>query len=298
MATVTRSSVVQPGDTIQLKAIFKGPGNVPTDLDSFPTITIVQTNGNVVVGPTSAGVYRISNGEYGFSHKVGLQPDLGTWTDIWQGTMSGFNVVGEFNFTVYTTQVPGINTDGYIHLGDDPGYCYSQNAIRNINLLIKLLRARLKSAGKSRSKDEHGNIIYKDCDIYNIDELVAFLVQSISEFNEIPHFTFFTFEDTQIINVYAAVLVQGALLMALSSQALIERGREFTLNDSGTSYTPPTVSDMLNTQWSAELSNWYDKVKLIKMNMKPAPLMLGTLRPLHSLPAMRRLRMLRERQIY
>jgi len=222
MTLVARSEIVQPGDTVQLRATFRGADNMPTDLDAVPQITIVQTNGNVALGPTSAGVFRIGTGEYGYQFSVGLMPDLGTWTDIWEGTLSGFTVRGEFNFTVYTTQVPGINTDGYLSLGDDLGYCYSQNAIRNIDLLIKLMRARLKSAGKHRTTDKFGNVIYTECDIYNIDELVSFLIMSLSAFNQTPHFTFFTFEDTEIINPFAAILVQGAVLPALSGQALIE----------------------------------------------------------------------------
>lgn len=297
MAVVPRSSIVQPGDKVQLRAVFKDGSNTPTDLDTFPTITIVQTNGNVVVGPTSAGVFRSGVGEYGFLFGVGLQPDLGTWTDIWQGTMSGFNVIGEFNFTVYTTQVPGINTDGYKSLGDDPGYCYSQNAICNINELLKLLRARLNSSGKHYTKDANGNDIYTDCDIFNIDELMSFLIMSLSQFNETPTFTFFTFDDTPIMQNFGGIIVQGAVLMGLSSQALIERGTEFTLNDSGTSFSPPTVSDMLSSQWGTELTNWFERVKLIKMNMRPSPLYLGTLTTTRGNPAFRRMRFLRERQI-
>jgi hypothetical protein len=298
MSTLPRSMVIQPGDTVALKARFVGSDGLPADLDAFPKITIIPPGGGVVVGPTSTGVYRIAVGEYGFDYDVGLFPSIGVWRDYWEGSLDGFAVNGEFTFQVNTTQLPAINTDGYVHLGDDPGFCYSQNAICNINNLLKSLRARLKSAGKRKTTDEYGNVVYKDCDIYSTDQLVSFVAQALTMFNEIPHFTSFTFDDTDIIELFHDVLVQGASLIALSSQALIERGREFNITDNGIGFTPPTISEMLNTQWQTELNNWWEKVKLIKHNMKPSPQGLGTLRPLAASPRIRRLRTLRARQIY
>lgn len=298
MAIVQRSQVLMPGDSVRLEIIFRSAG-VATDTDLFPQITIVSPTGGVVVGPTSTGVSRTAVGTYEFLFEVGLQPYVGVWRDIWQGNIGGVLDIEERNFVVYTTQMPAINTDGYQHLGDDVPYDYSQTAICNINILLKLLRARLNSRGKHKTQDAFGNIIYVDCDIFDVDDLVAFIVMSLSEFNEIPHFTYFTFDDTEIIRQFAAVLVQGASLMALSSQALIERGQEFQLTDNGIGFVPPTISEMLNSQWGSELQNWYEKVKLIKHNMKSAPIGLGTLSFVSGAsPQIRRLRWLRERRIF
>ena len=297
MTTRVRSEVVQPGDTVRLRVLFRGSDGQPADLDSFPAVTIVEPSGGVVTGPTSAGVFREDVGTYGFDFEIGLMPDIGIWKDVWQGTLSGFSVFSEFSFVVATTDLPAINTDGYEHLGDDPGFSYSQTAISNINILLKMLRVRLNSRGLHKDVDEFGNTIYTDCDIFNIDQLVTFLVMSLSEFNETPTFTEFTFEDTPIITNFSGILVQGATLIALSSQALIERGREFQLTDNGTGFTPPTISELMSTQWSTELTNWYDRVKMIKHNMKPNPVGLGTLRPLAAAPQFLRLRHLRARRI-
>lgn len=298
MATRPRSQIIMPTDTVRLDVVFRdGYGN-PVDLDSFPSLTVVQPSGGVILGPTSAGVFRTDVGQYGFDFSVGLQGPVGVWRDIWQGTLSGSPVYQELMFIVFTSQTPAINSDGYVHLGDDPGFNYSQNAIKNINNLLKLLRARLKSSGKHRTIDEFGNIVFADCDIFTTDQLVTFLAMSLCEFNETPHFTFFTFEDTPIIENFCGILVQGAALMALSSQALIERGREFQITDNGIGFTPPTISEMLSTQWTTELTNWYDRVKLIKFNLKPSPLGLGTLRILGVSPQARRLRLLRARQVF
>jgi hypothetical protein len=299
MSILPRSEIIQPGDTVALRARFTGPEGEETDLDLFPTVTVIQPSGGVTVGPTSVGVTRIGVGQYQFNYTVGLYPPIGTWRDVWRGVLAGYEVIGEFTFTTFNSQLPSVNTDGYAHLGDDPGFSFSQTAIFNINNLLKSLRARLKSRGKSRKTDEYGNTVYKDCDVYTVDELVAFICQSLSEFNQIPHFTMFTFEDTSIIEQFHDVLVQGALYLALGAQALIERGREFNVQDNGIGFTPPTISELLNTQYTQEMNNWYDKVKLIKVNMRSSPLGLGTLSfTAGASPQVRRMRHLRERQIF
>lgn len=276
-----RSEIIAPSETVTLKAMFRGTDGNPSDLDSFPTVTIVQPSGNVVLGPTSAGVSKLGVGVYGFDYMVGLNPSVGVWSDVWMGSLSGNFVGGTFNFVIHTFgQIPAVNSDGYEHLGDDPGFQYSRCAIHNINLLLKTLRARLTSRGMTVSKDEHGNKTFITCDIFQLDDLIAFLAQSLSLYNETPHFTFFTFDDTWFVQVFHDVIVQGAVLMALSSKALIERGREGQITDNGLSWNPSSVSEMLSTQWGTELQNHWDKIKMIKGNMKPAALGLGTTNPL------------------
>jgi hypothetical protein len=278
MALVTRGDYITLTDTAQLRARFRDGDGQLADLDIFPTVTLVQPSGNVVVGPTSSGVYHLATGVYGFDYAIGLSgSNLGVWNDVWQGTLNGFSVIGEFNFVVTQGQVPAVNTDGYEKLGDDVPFCYSQCEIHNINKLLKGLRARLNSSGKIRTKDENGNIVYTDCDIFSVDTLVTLLGQALSMFNEIPTFTFFTFADSEIINQFYDVLVQGAVILALASHSAIERGLEYNITDNGISFTPPSVSELLNTQWSTELTNHTEKIKQIKASMRPAAIGLGTL---------------------
>lgn len=298
MAVLPRSSIIQPNDTVALAATFSADG-VPVDLDSFPMVTVIQSSGGVAVGPTSMGVMRIDTGKYQFNYCVGLYPPVGTWRDVWQGVYQGYALIGEYTFTTFNSQLPGINTDGQMKLGDDPGFNFSQVAICNINNVVKSLRARLKSHGKARRLDENGNPIYKDCDVFTVDELVSFVCQSLTEFNEIPHFTLFTWEDSPIIEQFHGILVQGALYLALGAQALIERGREFQISDNGIGFTPPTISELLNSQYAKEMDAWKEKCSVIKKNMAPSPLGLGTLSFSSGVsPQVKRLRTLRARQIY
>ena len=149
---------------------------------------------------------------------------------------------------------------------DDPGFNYSQLAIYNINKVAKTVKARLNSSGKAKSTDQYGNTIYVNCDIFSADMITTFVVNALSEFNQIPYFTFFTWEDTMIINQFHAILVDGAVLMALASQALIERGREYSITDSAVSFTPPTVSELLETQYSTLLTQYWDKINILRIH--------------------------------
>ena len=133
MVIRSRGETAMVTDIIQLRAQFVGPDGNPVDLDAFPTIRIIQPSGNAIFGPTSLGVFRDAVGLYGFDYEVPFNGPLGVWTDMWTGALNGFSVSSTFNFVIQNTQMPAINTDGYHHLGDDPGFNYTQNEIFNIN---------------------------------------------------------------------------------------------------------------------------------------------------------------------
>lgn len=135
---------------------------------------------------------------------------------------------------------------------------------QNTSKLVGLLKNRLQSGGKAKSNDKDGNVIYVDVDIYAPAMLESFIELSVSSFNQTPHFSFFTLEDTAFVETFSEVLVEGATIYALSSQALIERGREFQITDTGLSFQPPSIAEMLNTQYSIILSHHWEKLKVIK----------------------------------
>jgi hypothetical protein len=272
----SRGQTINPGQGIQLRAQFRDSNGDPVDLDSFPSITLQQPSGNISLGPTSSGISKISTGLYEYLFPVSISPSVyGVWVDRWQGNLNGLSVFGEFNFVVADSQIPRTNSDGYVALGDDPGFHYSQPAIHNINLLLHTLKARLNSSGMAKSKDQYGNDTYINCDVFSMNQLVSFLASSLSSFNQIPHTTSFDFSDDQFISIYMDILVQGAALMALSSQALIERGREYSVSDNGITVAIPTLSEMLNTQWSGEMTAYNERLKAIKGSMKPSPVSMG-----------------------
>src|SRR5271170_5465515 len=143
---------------------------------------------------------------------------------------------------------------------------FSDAAQHNSDTLVALLQSRLRSNGKVKSSDAEGNIIYVDVDIYTKEVLEDFIDLSVSGFNQTPTFTFFSLENSKFVETFAEVLVEGATLYALASQALLERGREFQMSDNGISFDPPNLSELLNTQYSILLVHHWDKLKLIKLS--------------------------------
>lgn len=295
---VTRGQGATLGDTIQLSTIFRSAlTGEPIDPDNLPTISITQPSGNVIFSFTSSGVYRLDTGVYGYDYVIQDTTPLGIWEDNWRAEAESRILYNTHNFAVLASQVPHINSDGYAALGDEVPFKFSQVAIKNINKIVAMLKARLNSSGKAYVRDENGNTQLVDCDIYTVQQLVLFVISSLSMFNMIPHFTEFTFEDSDFFNIFGEIIVRGALVSALASKALIERGREFNISDAGTSFQPPGVSDILGSQYSSEYSAWQSDAKLIKQNMKGRPFGLGTWSNWRQNPAIMRLRFLRERQI-
>lgn len=294
-----RGELISVRDTVKLTVSFKDSDGYLTDPVSTPTITIVQPNGMILLGPTSTGVIRDSIGAYSFNLLIPPMGPLGVFQDVWVGIVDGFRVESAFPFIVVGTNVPSVNSDEMVHLGDDYPFNYSQVAIKNINKLIKMMRARLNSSGKVKIKDTFGNDEWVTCDIFSTETLVTLLAMALSYFNSIPFFTYFSFDDEGFIAQFGEILVEGAVLYALASQALIERGREYQISDNGINFTPPTVSELLNSQYSGGLATYFEQVKLIKNSMRPAPLGLGvfSITAGGSNPALRRARHLRSRRV-
>jgi hypothetical protein len=284
----SRADTIGTGEQVQLKAIFRNVIGVETDLDAFPQIMISEPDNATYMNLTSTGVSHIATGTYAYTFTAPINGSLGAWSDFWSGYMAGDPVTGTFAFIVSNLDIDVPAADGYEQLGDAPDRTLSQSAIHNLNILMDLLRRRLQSSGRHKVFDANGNEVYENCDIFSVDELYSFLCCALSEFNQTPHFTAFTFDDPMILN-FADILVEGGYIMALASKALIEKGREFTISDNGLSFQPPAVSELLNSQMSTLLTGYRDKLKLIKHQFKSF-LGLGTLRTTAVAPQVMRLR--------
>jgi hypothetical protein len=299
MAIKGRGELIDVTDQVNLTVQFRDTSGNAVDTDSFPTISIVQPSGLVALAATSAGVAKVDVGKYSFIYTIPINGPYGVYNDIWAGYVNGFRVQVNFEFVVLHTQVPAINTDGYVHLGDSVPFNYSQAAIKNINKLLRSLRARLNSKGKAKSTDSYGNVVYVDCDIFSIDMLVTFLATALWDFNQVPFFTFFQFDDDNFVEQFGEILVEGATLYSLASKALIERGREFQITDNGLNFSPPAVSDLMSTQYSTLLTHFWEKLRMIKASLRPQPLGLGVFGMNSGMnPAWARMRHLRSRRIY
>lgn len=299
MSIKERGEFIDVTDQVNLTVKFKDQYNNPINTDSFPTISIVQPSGLVLLSPTSAGVQQLGVGHYSFVFTVPYNGPYGVFKDVWVGYVNGYRLETDFLFVVAHTQMPAINTDGKVHLGDDPGFHYSECATNNINKIMKSLKSRLNSSGKAKSADAYGNTTYVDCDIFSIANLTTFIATALSDFNQVPFTTYFTFDEDYFVDQYLEILVEGATLYALCSQDLMERGREFQLTDNGLNFNMPTVSELMNTQYTTLLSHYWEKLKYIKNSLRPHPKGLGVFGMTSSLnPAIRNQRHLRARRIY
>jgi hypothetical protein len=129
--------------------------------------------------------------------------------------------------------------------------------------------------------------------------LVTFLGTALWDFNQVPFFTTFDFDDDNFVNQFGEIIVEGATLYSLASKMLLERGREFNITDNSINFAPPTVSELMNTQYSTLLTHYWEKLRMIKNSLRPSPQGLGVFSMTNSgiNPAIARLRHLRERQI-
>jgi hypothetical protein len=193
-----------------------------------------------------------------------------------------------------------------VSLGDDVDFDFSEAELTGINILLKLLKCKLRSEGQKPSRDEYGafitdgygELVMEDCNVFDDETLACFLCSALSEFNMVPFFTSFTFADEIIYKTFSAAITEGAHIIALASQALIEKGRDFTISDGGISYQPPALGDFLQTQYQNFLTSYRERLKNIKNSIRPAPASYGTFTNLSSgAPAFVRLRHLRSRRI-
>jgi hypothetical protein len=295
----SRGELLDLTDYVNLTAVFRDQFGNFVNTDTFPKISIIQPSGTVLFAPTSVGVLNPSTGNYSYVFQIPLGGPFGVFNDIWSATINGQSVMATFTFIASHGDLPGINNDGYIQLGDDYPLNYSQRAIHNINKLLRMLKARLNSDGKT-PRVINGNTVYIDCSIYSVDTLTTFLGQALSDFNQVPYFTHYTFEDENFVGQFGDILVEGATGYALLSKALTERGAEYSITDQSINFNLPTVSEMLKSQADTLLANYWDKLKYIKNSLRPGPAGMGTFTSTSggSSPALNRLRFRRAGRIY
>jgi hypothetical protein len=299
----TRHNAIQ-GQNLLLSVQYYGEDGEPEDADVgyTPSIEIFNSSGIKVLGPTTDGVERISEGLYHYTFPLAEDADIGLWTDRWTTMVDETELVDEFKFLVKT----GEGTTGTVKIGDDVNFDFTDEEINGINILLKILKMRLRSNGRKPARDQYGaftydtdgNLITEECNVFSDEVLVGMLMSSLSEFNMIPFFTTYTFADRIIYTTFATAIIEGAVIFALASQALVEKGREFTISDGGISYQPAALSDLLTNQFGTWLTSHRERLKFIKNSIRPGPAGFGTYSSLSSgAPAFSRLRHQRARRI-
>jgi hypothetical protein len=302
-----RDSAVQ-GQEVALQIQYYDSCGAKVAADEIPTVEILDLDGNILVTSNEDEVDHLGSGLYQYIYRVPESGDAGLWYDRWTAKIDGATLNTDFSFKVVVPEL-GLSADtgpGKIKLADDVVFDFDENEIYGINILLKFLKARLRSVGKKPQRDDFGAFLYdgygelitEDCDVFTNDVLVANLMQSLSEFNSTPFFTNYSFADPLIQTLFTQVIVEGAYVFALASHSLIEKGRDFTISDGGISYQPPSLGDFISSHYGTWLTTYRERVKFIKMSIRPGPMSFGTHTNLTgAAPAYLRLRHLRARRI-
>lgn len=287
------------GRYVETYVRFSDSNGEPVNTDSTPKVAVTDSNGTLRRASSSNGVSLVADttGLYSFSYKIPLTGPDSYWTATWSAKIGNEDVTASFDFLVLEGGTVERDVDADFTPGDTYTFDFTKAEVDGINKLLHILKKRLKNDGVRKVPDGAGGYIEEACYIFTDDELTCFLINSLSEFNQWPHFTEFTFADAQIQGLFLDIIVQGAVLLSLAAQTLIEKGREFTITDNGVTYQPPTVSEVLNSQYGTQLAYYKEKLKMIKTNLKPAPISVGTFRVTAISPNYLRLRHLRERRI-
>jgi hypothetical protein len=302
-----RDSAVQ-GQEVALQIQYLDTCNEPIEADATPEVEITDLDGNVIVASTSEDVSHLGDGLYQYTFRVPAAGDAGMWVDDWTALIDSATLNTSFSFTVVTPTL-GLTTNtgpGRILLGDDVSLDFTDEELAGVNLLMKFLKSRLRSNGRKPVRDEfgafvtdgYGELVTEECNVFDNDILAAFLCQALSEFNSVPFFTAYTFADQVIQTLFVHIVVEGAYVFALASQAIVEKGRDFTISDGGVNYQPPQLGDYLQTHYGNWLSSYRERLQFIKNSIRPGPRSYGTHTNLTSAaPAFTRLRHLRARRI-
>lgn len=296
----TRAKAIR-GEAVILSIQYYGTDGLATNTDSTPEITLKDLQGTTVLGPTSLGVSRSDTGLYIYSYTVPTLADKGNWSDSWNASIGGISVQNVFQFLVVDE---ASSTAGTIRLGDDVAFDFNDAEILGINTLLKFLKARLRNNGKKPVRDQfgaiqydsYGDIITEECNVFSDDLLICFLCQALSEFNMVPFFTSFQFNDPVIYKLFAAAIVEGAYVFALASQALLEKGRDINLSEGGINYQPPALGDFIQSHYSSWLTSYRERLKFMKNSIRPGPISFSNWNMGASTSAMR-LRHLRQKRI-
>lgn len=309
-----RESAVQ-GQGVALQIQFYDSCGSKVIADDTPTLEIYDQDGYLVLSPNLDDISHLGDGLYEYVYTVPTDGDTGVWRDRWVAKIGGAELDTDtlpenisLKFTVVTPN-SGLSIDsgpGKIKVADDVVFDFSEEEIKGINILLKFLKARLRSVGKKPQRDEFGAFIYdgygelvtEDCDVFTNDVLVTFLMQALSEFNSTPFFTGYSFADPLVQNLFSQVIVESAYVFSLASQSLLEKGRDFTISDGGINYQPPQLGDFLATHYGNWLTTNRERIKFIKNSIRPGPMNFGTHTNLTgAAPAYVRLRHLRSRRI-
>lgn len=133
-----------------------------------------------------------------------------------------------------------------------------------LDTLIELVEFRTAAISKTLVIDEHGNNVYQEKSIFERKDVETTIKMALTAFNAIPPFTYIKLEDEENIIQLSDSLVTYATHLLLQRQALLEKGREFVVQDNGVGWTPPVLSQFLFDFARDLRDHWVDRTETLK----------------------------------
>lgn len=124
--------------------------------------------------------------------------------------------------------------------------------------LLSQLHVLLESVGQKKTVDAAGNVSYVTVKLFEDENLEVFLKLAEKATANVLK----TMYDVSVVN--PDLVVEYAFYLALTSRSLIEKGREYAIQDNGMYFDPPHVSAHMINVASMVFENWLKKVQLIR----------------------------------
>lgn len=291
--TYKRDSVPS-GETIRLEAQFKDSAQNHKDPAGFPTVAIIASNGMVARAATTSMVVRTAVGRYRLDYTIPTGLPDGVWFDQWSAVLDGYGLQANFDFAVDSSgniEATGATiTTPLMKVGDLPCTLWDQEEIRGINILMNLLRFRLRNTQILPDG--------RQCDVLSVNEMETYLQLALSELNITPQITTYQFSDPVVFSLAADLMVEGAYLRGLSALIPQQRGTEMVITDNGVSINPASISDAMSGIIGSLYTEYRAKMRSFKANHRPAAICLGTGNIGAGNPRIRAMRSLKERNIF
>ena len=100
------------------------------------------------------------------------------------------------------------------------------------------------------------------------NSLEQFIDAAASEFNSVPPFTCISWDSKDHVEIMAVYAAKLAVIFALAGVAIHSRGQEYSVSDNGISlFSPPNISDILNSQYILEFQKWHDVIFKVKAEL-------------------------------
>ena len=133
-----------------------------------------------------------------------------------------------------------------------------------LDTLVDLVNFRIAATGKKPETDKDGNINYVESALFDRKDVERAISLSLAAFNMAVFPTYLKIEDEENMMQLSDLLVTYASYLLLVRQSLLEKGREYTIQDNGVGWTPPLLADFVYNVARELHENWWRAVTELK----------------------------------